>query len=490
MVAGSQEGGALGLSVSVSTAPAATAHLSRLAAPGRRGAAPHPYALVAFAALFLSALSLLSPSAPAYDPWAWIIWGREIVHLQLHTVGGPTWKPLPVMFTTLLAPFGSAAPMLWLLVARAGGLMAVGMGALLAFRISARQGASAPASVFAALVVLVGLPAIPGFAGSVLSGESEGLLAACAFLAIAAHMDGRSRSALWWGFAAALIRPEAWIFFCAYGLYAWRRDRGLPRLIVWQLVAIPALWFLPELLGSGSLTRGVHWAQFPKAGSPARAGCPFCAELTGHAWPMLASPFKVGAVLAGALVLVHGHGRMELLGLLAIGLAWLLEEAVFTQLGFSGSDRYLLAPVALLTVAGGVGWALALATRRWRLCGLAVAAAVLLGVAGPWPGPHLGRAVDQVGYQARLAGELRGAVQAAGGTRRLLACGPLQTNPSEVPLVAWTLNARLRAAESSSGRVVIVSPNGPHAPALPRVGRGYEVRARSGAVTVLSRCAG
>ena len=34
------------------------------------------------------------------------MWGREIVHVNLQTTGGPTWKPLPVIFTTLFAPFG------------------------------------------------------------------------------------------------------------------------------------------------------------------------------------------------------------------------------------------------------------------------------------------------------------------------------------------------------------------------------------------------
>jgi hypothetical protein len=40
----------------------------------------------------LAALSLLLPSSPTYDPWAWIIWGREVVHLDLSTVGGPSWS--------------------------------------------------------------------------------------------------------------------------------------------------------------------------------------------------------------------------------------------------------------------------------------------------------------------------------------------------------------------------------------------------------------
>ena len=49
--------------------------------------------------------------------------------------GGPSWKPLPVVFTTPLSITGSAAPALWLIIARAGGLLAVAGAAVLATRL-------------------------------------------------------------------------------------------------------------------------------------------------------------------------------------------------------------------------------------------------------------------------------------------------------------------------------------------------------------------
>ena len=65
------------------------------------------------------------PAAPTYDPWAWIIWGREITELDLDTRTGPSWKPLPVLFTTPFSLAGDRwAPELWLVVAQAGGLLA------------------------------------------------------------------------------------------------------------------------------------------------------------------------------------------------------------------------------------------------------------------------------------------------------------------------------------------------------------------------------
>jgi hypothetical protein len=37
----------------------------------------------------VAGLSLLLPSAPTTDPWGWIVWGREIVHLDLSTTLQP-----------------------------------------------------------------------------------------------------------------------------------------------------------------------------------------------------------------------------------------------------------------------------------------------------------------------------------------------------------------------------------------------------------------
>ena len=66
------------------------------------------------------------------------MWGREIIHVDLQTTGGPSWKPLPVLFTAVFALFGKAQPDLWLVVARAGAVMAVAMVFKLAWRLTRR----------------------------------------------------------------------------------------------------------------------------------------------------------------------------------------------------------------------------------------------------------------------------------------------------------------------------------------------------------------
>src|SRR3954464_3234323 len=154
--------------LTVSRAPVPALALPRIAVPPR----------AAVAVLALTALSFLAPSAPTYDPWAWIIWGREILHLDLSTVDGPSWKPLPVLLTTPFALFGSLAPDLWLFVARAGAIA----GVVMAFRVARRLG-GVPAGAAAAGAYVVA----PWMLRNSALGNSEGLLVARALAAGARH---------------------------------------------------------------------------------------------------------------------------------------------------------------------------------------------------------------------------------------------------------------------------------------------------------------
>ncbi len=218
-----------------------------------------------FAVLALAALSMVGPFAPTYDPWAWIIWGREIVHLDLSTVDGPSWKPLPVLLTTPFALFGGLAPALWVFVARAGTIA----GVVLLFRLGRRFGGLAAGFAAAVPYALAWWTLRNGAMGS-----SEGLLVAFALLGLERQLDGRPRSAFLCLLGAALLRPEAWPFLGLYGLWLFWREPGLRALVVAGFAAIPVLWFLPEWWGSGDPLRAMHRAQNPRSNSPAFADDP------------------------------------------------------------------------------------------------------------------------------------------------------------------------------------------------------------------------
>src|SRR5450631_688833 len=172
------------LSASTTDFPAASEPGRRMGASARNEIGTHPpnpqppllsarsfYLTLIVVALAVGAFSLLIPSTPSYDPWSWIVWGREIVHINLQTTGGPTWKPLPMLFTTVFAVFGKAEPDLWLVVARAGAFAAVAMVFRLSFRFTrqigtcfTRPGVDTERLVGLAPALLAGLIAAVGLA--------------------------------------------------------------------------------------------------------------------------------------------------------------------------------------------------------------------------------------------------------------------------------------------------------------------------------------
>ena len=348
--------------------------------------AKHFYIGLIVVSLIVGALSLLIPSTPSYDPWAWIVWGREIVHLKLHTTGGPSWKPLPMLFTVPFAVFGNAEPNLWLVIARAGAFAAVVMVFRLSVRLTREIGsyftaaadnpgrllALAPA-LLAGVIAAVALTMSGGYISDNALGYSEGLATALMLVAVERHLDGRPRQAFAVGFFVALDRPEIWLFWGPYGLWLFWKDPAARKLVIALFVLIPICWFLPEYWGSGHFLRGVNRAQHPRSNSLAFAKSPFFSELTDAAWPTILLRLKLAAaVLAGVVgvVLLRGwrrEGRSFLsarqpraMGVTALagltGLAWFVVIATMTQIGFSGNNRYLVIGSALVDICGAVAW--------------------------------------------------------------------------------------------------------------------------------------
>ena len=54
---------------------------------------------------------------PGYDPYGWLIWGRETLAGTLDLGGAPSWKPLPYLFTVPYSVFGHFALWLWMTTA-------------------------------------------------------------------------------------------------------------------------------------------------------------------------------------------------------------------------------------------------------------------------------------------------------------------------------------------------------------------------------------
>jgi hypothetical protein len=395
----------------------------------------------------LAAVSLLEPSAPTYDPWAWIIWGREVMHLDLDTVSGPSWKPLPVMLTAPFSLLGDeAAPSLWLVVARAGSLGAL----IVTFRLGARLGGIA-AGLVAALLLL----ASPWLVRNALLGNSEGLLILFVLWSVERHIAGRYGQAFALGIAAGLLRPEAWPFLALYALWLlWQDRRRLP-WVAGGLALLPLLWLLPELWGSGDLWRASERANTPNPNSAAFADRPGLAVL-GNWLLLLTPPAWIGLAAAIVLAVRERTRRIGPAGGIALlAVAWLVLVAVMTEAGYSGNQRYLLAPTALLYVVGAAGLARLAGARFVDGPGrIAAAALAVLAIGGSviWAADRFPFMLRDVRFQARVAHNLDVAIAEAGGRDALLRCGNPFTNKYLVQLVAWKLHVH--------GEQVLLQPEG------------------------------
>src|SRR3954470_5656075 len=423
----------------------ATAHPRAAPAPAAAGAAappaPRPWKALVLACLGLAALSLLGPAEPTYDPWAWIIWGREITHLDLNTVSGPSWKPLPILFTTPFALLGdAAAPGLWLLIARAGGLLAIAM----AYRLGSRLGGGA-----ARLIAGAALGLAEEFVRNFARGNSEGLLVALCLWAVERHLDGRRTDAFLLGLGAALLRPEVWPFWGLYGLWlAYTQPRRrLP--VAGAFLLCGFLWFAPEYWGSGDWLRAANRARRPNPDSPAFAPHPFL-EVFKRSSTILSVPVLLGALLA--LVPAARTRRWDVrVALAAAALALMIAVGLMTQAGFAGNLRYVALPAALVCVLAGVGWA-DVVRAAWRRAGRAgrpggAAAAALAAVVVLGAAPFVVSDVDLLGYDARKLQDeayfydtLPVAIARAGGRERIKRCGTVFTGPFQVQVVAWNLH--------------------------------------------------
>jgi hypothetical protein len=436
------------------------------------------FRLAATACVALAALSVLIVApAPAYDPWSWLLWGREIAHGTLSTAEGPAFKPLPVAVTAILTPLGDAAPAAWVVLARAAAFAAMALAFVLARRLA---GGLAAGGLAVVAVALCG--AFPTYAAT---GDVTGLLLALALGAVLAWRAGSLRLALALGVGCALLRVEAWPFLLAAGAVAWRRDPRTRPLLALAALGVPAAWFVPEWLGSGDVLRSGGRARIPNPGQPALADVPFLAAL-GHAialplWPLLA------AAVAAAMLATRRGGHLltrRAAALAAAGTAWIVLVAVMAQAGFSGEARYAL-PGATLVALGG-------AIAIGRLPRRALVPAVLLVAVAAVPRlAELPDLRDRQEHKAALARDLPAAIDAAGGRDAVLRCGTVYVGPYRGPLLAYRLDVAKATVEPDArprppgtvfrSRLLPRSPVAPDAP-------GFGAARKAGSWEVGTRC--
>jgi hypothetical protein len=359
--------------------------------------------------------------------------------------------------TTPLSLTGDPAPALWLVVARAGGLLALAGAWALAARL---DGTAAGAAAAGAMALS------PWWLFNTALGNSEGLLAAAVLWAVLAHLAGRTRAALALGTAAALLRPEVWPFLGLYGLWLWRSDRAARPAVAAAAVVVPALWLGPDVLGTGGALSASRAARGePSLGSAALEDVPGLAVLADAV-----SLLTVPAALAAAVGTVLGGPLARVLA--GAAAAWIAIVAVMAQAGYAGNPRYLVAAMAYGCVLAGVG-----AARILPPAGtIALVVAVGVVTAG-----DLSDQVEDVGARADRREALPEVVAAAGGRDSIVDCARVRTAPDVRPLVAWELDISMLGIDRPPGAPAAVLRWSPHGggPMEPDIPDGFRLLGRA-----------
>ncbi len=405
--------------------------------------------------VLLAVASLALSSTPGFDPSGWVLWGRELAgHGTFSTLGYPSWKPLPALVDTAFALVSlNSVPWLWLVLARAAGLLAVVLAARVAYRLGGRG---------AAVAAALGIVLLRGLWPMMELGASEPLLIAVVLGALDRHLAGRPRQALLCGLLAALLRPETWPFVGLYAVWvAWRGGWWTRLGVAVALPAVPLLWFGGDYLGSGDAWHGSYLAKISAEATELgrQAWRPHAAPIAaGRGLGELAAPLLVGAVYA-CVAASPRRRTFQVLTAGALGLVGVVAYQAVT--GYAGLGRFSLPAAAVLCVVGACGVAAAARAVAARRRAWLPAGALAAALAAPWA---LACAVDVVAVrdQAVVFADARAAAVRLERSGVLAACGGrLAAAPPAAPALAETLDRPVhRVAAFGSARLVILPAAG------------------------------
>ena len=97
----------------------------------------HRWAVIGLGVVAISAVLVRwARTRPGYDPYGWLVWGYQTLHLNLNLGGAPSWKPLPYLFTVPYALAGRYELRLWMITAVAISLAGSIFAGRIAYRVT------------------------------------------------------------------------------------------------------------------------------------------------------------------------------------------------------------------------------------------------------------------------------------------------------------------------------------------------------------------
>jgi hypothetical protein len=411
-----------------------------------------PDGIAVFVCLALGVISVLTlPSLPGYDSFSWVVWGHEIAHhvagprLPLIFRGGPSWKPLPVVFTTMFGFFGAAVK-LWIAFARGIGLL----GLYAAYRLGDRLAASedwASGGPIAGVLGAIAVVLTSGWVHDMYRATSEPMVITTALLWIEWHFSGRRMAAFWSGVALCLMRPEASVFLLAYALWYQWRSRGILRGIVLLvgLVIVPLGWVLPPWIATGHPLEASSHARIYARGHAAAVHTGLILEVLKRATELTVWPVLIAALVLTVIAIWVRDWVIVTLAGLSLGYVAVVE--VMTLAGYPGLERFMLPAVVLVCVLAAVGVVRLAALAGGGITSLA-AVSLLVAIAAPaFAGPY-----QAISVQHRLAwtavhsyDDLSVVASQVGGDARIFVCqaSSVSINHTAATGFAWALGVPL-----------------------------------------------
>ncbi|HEY2771201.1 MAG TPA: hypothetical protein VGI87_11550 [Solirubrobacteraceae bacterium] len=386
------------------------------------------------------AFVLVTGMRPEYDPYGWLVWGRQTLHWNLDTNGAPSWKPVTYLFTLPFALFGRTQQFLWMFTAVAAAFAGAVFAGRIAWRLTGPAGGRVYAPVVAAVFAGLGILGIDGYWQLIVYANSDPMIVALCLGAIDCHLSGRPRMAFVLLVLASLGRPEAWLFTLVYAGWAWRAVPASRVLVVAGLAAIPLLWFGVSALTAKSVFR-------PGDLALNSVNVIHGNKLTGvlGRWIGLYSlPMQIAAGLAVVWAAVR-RDRVAL-SLAGAAAAWVIIEIAFAYHGWSAVPRVLMEPgaVMIVLVGGALGRLLAAPPIVPRLARWAAALAVLvlIGTLVPTGVKRVKVARAEIAKRHRVGikiDRLQAVIDRLGGPAKIKACGQPVTFVGFQSTLAWMI---------------------------------------------------
>ena len=420
------------------------------ARPGHTAIVRRYSALWAAAGLLVASIVIVAAAKarPGFDPYGWLVWGQQTLHLALNTNAAPSWKPLPYLLTVPYALFGQAQVWLWMVTACAVALSGAVFAGRIAFRLTAAPPERRWAAWVAALFAAVCLLGINNYVHYSLSAQSDPMIVALVLAAIDCGLSGRRRWALTCALLASLGRPEAWPFLALYAGWLWRSDATLRPYVLGSFVVLLLLWFgIPAISSRSFFIAGDNAI----GDGQAVVGD----KLTGVLRRFVdinATPVELAALLGCALGAWRRDWRV--VALAAGVVIWVGVEIGFAYHGWPALQRYMFEAGGVLIVlaAVAVGRLLVEPPSLRGPAGLGCVAAVCVLVGSLVPtAVHRTEAERQdlreLHARASDINSLVNAIAAHGGRTRLVACGAPATRLAYQSALAWALRVNVAAVD-------------------------------------------